>query len=93
MLRCVLALCCIPSIVIWCFTVVLFPQVSLALLYLYRQYVHSVAMVANVWPLEIVSSLPIVCAAPLKFYCVFSRAFSCWFVWIMFPPPSPPIII
>jgi len=46
---------------------VLFPQASSALLHPYLQWEHSVAPVAKVGPLAMVSSLPIICAAQQYF--------------------------
>ena len=48
-----------------CFSTMLFPQASSALLYPYLQCVPSAATVAKVGPLATVNGLPIACAARL----------------------------
>ena len=73
------------------FSIMLFSQASLVLLYTYLQCVHSAATIAKVGPLATGSGLPIMCAARVWFYCVVSGAFSFWLVWDCIPPPSTPI--
>ena len=69
-------------------SVALFPLAFSALLHPDLQCKHSVALVAKVGPLAMVSSLPDrVLNSSAVFYCVVSRGFSFWFVWDCVPPP------